>query len=1178
MPDSKEYETFLKKVKGKKPPTEAYEPQLGLPPAREEEPKWWQTFLAKLFQTRPSPLSASAAEMMGGLREFQKFTGGLISQPFVKELGGMGKTTLSPETFMAGGKGREIYEKVVPGPAKAVAEEAILAPTYLMGGAKAATTGLARLSELVSGRAATAEAKIAAGVLPNKAERIALDALQRATEFGAKDLGQISSADLLKAAYGAVKVGGKPVTTEAALKAARASAQAGMKAATEKTVKEAKLPPGVATHLETARRIREAVAFIDKHSLEEIQKSYYARTKELAYREALGPPTGTMLKRGETWRLKALKSADLMEQMAARIQVEATEKATQVAKEVPTPGAFAEKATQAAKEAVIDDSKFVVQKPNFIREPTVMPILKDGRKIGSVEIELPEPYEIVVHQIKVDVPGTLNKTLLRETMDAIESFATNHGASKVRIISRKQAKAMYEAAGYTFNEASQTFEKRIVFPTIAGAEKVSKAIVERPKLTADLWSGMKPRDQLTFVNRAGLGRDIVGQIWSSLPKKVQKPLSRIYAGDDPAIVKLERLIIEDVKPFRIQAEEAYKQALKPKVARYAAARTKGLAEGMKPSEIQAASKAQLTGKMEEFTGDTLARHLTDPEIEALKAHVLKANLLPFNEARMFETLDDMLYKNILPEPAELLRMQEVFGDGIIKAIMSNRPLSQKLMDATFDVLNLPRAFLASFDLSAPLRQGLVLLPGHPKASYEAFKWQLKALTSETNAKVLNDLLLGKGADLDPIWKAAAERRISAGLFLHDVGSPIAAREEAFISNLARRIPGIKMSERAYTTYLNKLRVDVFDSIVSGWERSGKAITHLDEQELARFINRATGRGELWFGEYGRRAVATPYGGLGNFLFFSPRLQTSRLLLPLSLGSKSPAVRRMALKDLSIFVGTATTVLGLVALHPDVTVETDYRSTDAGKMRVGNTRLDLSAGFNPYIRMFWRMAAGEKLSVSGRPIPRRSSDELLQTIRQKFSPIVGQLYDYATGTTYSGDPFWWQTGDKQALIEQSIDAFVPMAPQSIYQTIQEEGLDPAALGLASVEFFGGGVTSYDSSMSTAGEVRTLVGYYEAKQRQARDLLEQSKSAALKKFATENKDAGFVYDAKQETVVSRMLADYREAARIVDKVEEQIQTIKNSDLPYADKNDQVKELERKLAEFCSTILITLEYKYK
>ena len=109
----------------------------------------------------------------------------------------------------------------------------------------------------------------------------------------------------------------------------------------------------------------------------------------------------------------------------------------------------------------IDDTRFVVQKPDFIREPTVMPILKDGRKIGSVEIELPEPYEIVVHQIKVDVTGTLSKTLLAEILDAIEKFAIKHGASKVRIISRERDRAMYKASGFTFNEASQTFDKII---------------------------------------------------------------------------------------------------------------------------------------------------------------------------------------------------------------------------------------------------------------------------------------------------------------------------------------------------------------------------------------------------------------------------------------------------------------------------------------------------------------------------------------------------------------------------------------------------------------------------------------------------------------------------------------------------------------------------------------------
>ena len=81
----------------------------------------------------------------------------------------------------------------------------------------------------------------------------------------------------------------------------------------------------------------------------------------------------------------------------------------------------------ASTHVVIDDSMFVVQKPDFIREPTVMPILRDGKKIGSIEVELPERSEIVVHEIKVDDAGTLNKGMLVEINDAIETLAVNMG-------------------------------------------------------------------------------------------------------------------------------------------------------------------------------------------------------------------------------------------------------------------------------------------------------------------------------------------------------------------------------------------------------------------------------------------------------------------------------------------------------------------------------------------------------------------------------------------------------------------------------------------------------------------------------------------------------------------------------------------------------------------------------
>lgn len=897
------------------------------PPPEDELTKWWNIFV----RSQAVPFVSTPQQVLGAFGEVQKTAGGLISQPFVPELGGMGKTTLSPSKFLPGGEGQKVYEKVVPSPARFVAEEAIAAPLYLVGGAKGIEKGGTRLAELITGRAANAETKIAAKQALTKAERFSKDIMDKLTEFGKKPLSEVKTEDILKEAYGTVKLG------------------------TKETL------------------------------------------KQIAIEEA-----------------------------------------------------------------------------------------------GKIKIPM------------------------------------------------------------------------------------GKAAIQIPRLAAKEWQVLPLEQKVDLVKKLGLNEDAAQSSWSAMKGSWQKGLSRLYAGDKPSVVKLSRLIADEVKPFQAEASEAYKASLKPKVARYYAAKEAAKAQGKSAEEAMLAGEKQFAGKLKELPDDVLGKHITDSERAELMQIIDAAKLRPFDETNIRHALTDMLEQNKLPEPAELILMEQVFGVDFVKSILSNRSLSQKVLDVAFDIANLPRALKASFDLSAVLRQGLVLLPGHPKASYRSFKWMLKALKSEKAATEMNNILLGKG-DLDVGIKAAAARRLDAGLFLHETGSSLVAREEAFISKLSKRIPGINISERTYTTYLNKVRCDVFDSIVAGWEKSGKKITELDEKELARFINRATGRGELWFGEYktGARKLATPYGGLANLMFFSPRLQTSRLLLPLSLFSKSPAVRKVAARDLGAFVGTATGILALLAQHPDIEVETDYRSTDAGKIKIGKTHIDLSAGFNPFIRMFWRISTGEKLSLAGRPIPKRPISTIIETIRQKLSPVAGEVWNVAAQETYAGEPLWFQTGEMQDFINQAIDAFAPMISQTIKDAVKEGELIPGTAGTA-LEFFGAGTTIYDSAPSLVTDVYSLEGYYQNLQKSIRDLIKDGKIGAAKKIIKDNPDAKIYLNSQDGIIYSGTLQSLHKVTNIIDKTKKQIEKIEKSKLSEAEKKEQTDEIERKLITYCSDMLLRLEFK--
>src|SRR5690606_540666 len=135
----------------------------------------------------------------------------------------------------------------------------------------------------------------------------------------------------------------------------------------------------------------------------------------------------------------------------------------------------------------------------------------------------------------------------------------------------------------------------------------------------------------------------------------------------------------------------------------------------------------------------------------------------------------------------------------------------------------------------------------------------------------------------------------AGLRLTDLSTNLLNREEQFMSTLVDKIPGIKASQRAYTGFLNKLRIDVFDDLLKKAEAAGED-TGLGSkvlEDIANVVNNFTGGAKV-----GRIEGAVP---ALNAAFFSPRKITSTLniLNPVNYVSPkiSPTARKAAIRNL-----------------------------------------------------------------------------------------------------------------------------------------------------------------------------------------------------------------------------------------------------------------------------------------
>lgn len=181
------------------------------------------------------------------------------------------------------------------------------------------------------------------------------------------------------------------------------------------------------------------------------------------------------------------------------------------------------------------------------------------------------------------------------------------------------------------------------------------------------------------------------------------------------------------------------------------------------------------------------------------------------------------------------------------------------------------------------------------------------------------------------------------LHLTDEDSSLHKQEELIMSRWAKKIPSIKAFERAGRVFMNKLRFDLYVAMRKAATKSGTA-TEDERRQIAMFINESTGRGGL--GQLEPAAVP-----LARVLF-SPRYLASRvqMLSGHSMWGGTGRSRKLIAGEYAramIGMGIYYTLLSWwFSDEKDKkkgSVNWDWRSSDFGKIRIGDTRLDPMAG-------------------------------------------------------------------------------------------------------------------------------------------------------------------------------------------------------------------------------------------
>lgn len=381
----------------------------------------------------------------------------------------------------------------------------------------------------------------------------------------------------------------------------------------------------------------------------------------------------------------------------------------------------------------------------------------------------------------------------------------------------------------------------------------------------------------------------------------------------------------------------------------------------------------------------------------------------------------------------------------------------KRYEMWLDIVNAPKSLMASMDFSAPLRQGAILSSRHPLLAAKTFKNMFKHWASEEYATNWHSNLQRSDGYI---------RAKKSNLFISEPMARLKAAEERFSSNIAEKIPvwgrGVKASNRAYSGFLNELRMEVFNQHYEALQRNGFKGKQMQKEldAMAYLINNFTGRGSL-----GKAEIAAP---LANTFFFAPRFVTSRFntlynsltgyTIPRAKqGGRliTPRARMEAYKAVGAYITTGMSVLAM-AKAAGADVEADPRSSDFGKIKIGDTRYDIWAGHQQIVVLLSKIAMqASKSPRTGKVTEFGSNDNAAYTtlrfLRTKLSPPIGTLVSAGMKKNVDGTPF---TASGAAW-----DMITPLIFSDMKSMYEEEGASGVLRNLVPATF-GVGVNTFE----------------------------------------------------------------------------------------------------------------------
>jgi hypothetical protein len=296
----------------------------------------------------------------------------------------------------------------------------------------------------------------------------------------------------------------------------------------------------------------------------------------------------------------------------------------------------------------------------------------------------------------------------------------------------------------------------------------------------------------------------------------------------------------------------------------------------------------------------------------------------------------------------------------IKLESAKETIKEKILHpfrSVSQLAGISKSMVSTLDNSFLGRQGIKMFYTHPtvwaKGAGESFRSIWRSLKGEDATAAVEADILSRPNAMNGKYEKA---RLSIGNL-----------EETFPELLPAKIPGLgrlfKASESAFTTAAYRMRADAFDLITKIADETGvNTADKFELESIGKLVNSMTGRGNLGGLESAGPTV--------NKVFFSPKFFKSNIdtltLHAFEKGGMSSFARKQAAVNLvKIISGIGAILMLFKTLDPD-SVDLDPRSSDFGKIRVGNTRFDITGGMSSLVVLAARLITQEtKSSTTGK---------------------------------------------------------------------------------------------------------------------------------------------------------------------------------------------------------------------